>query len=236
MPTIGIYSIISPTKKIYVGKSINIEGRFKSYAKLNCKSQPKLYNSLKKYGWEAHEKHIFQFPEDQLNNTEQYFIAWYATVHHGLNCMKGGGGCTRPTEEQRKRMGESKKDLLAGEKNPMWGKKWSQERKDARKKWLDENKESIREKARISSTGRVYSKESREKKSKSLMGHTVSDSVKQRLREARSKPVLQFDLNGIFVKEFPSAKEARLQTGSKNVSECAKGDLKTSGGYIWKYK
>ena len=35
---IGIYKITSPTKRIYIGQSINIEKRFKSYEKLNCKS------------------------------------------------------------------------------------------------------------------------------------------------------------------------------------------------------
>lgn len=147
-----------------------------------------------------------------------------------------GGGCVRPTPEQRQRMSESKKGLFVGEKNPMYGKKWSEEQKTARRKWLSENVETIREKARISSTGRVYSKESREKKSRSLMGHPVSDKVKDTLRKCRSLAVLQFDLNGMFIKEFTSAKIARIETGSHNVSECAKGSLKTSGGFIWKYK
>ena len=47
---IGIYKITSPTKKIYIGQSINIEYRIESYKKLiRCKKQIKLYNSLKKY-------------------------------------------------------------------------------------------------------------------------------------------------------------------------------------------
>ena len=45
---IGIYKITSPSNKIYIGKSNNINRRFKEYIKLRCKQQPKLYNSFKK--------------------------------------------------------------------------------------------------------------------------------------------------------------------------------------------
>ena len=47
---IGIYKITSPSNKIYIGQSINIERRFNSYKNLShCKQQIKLYNSLQKY-------------------------------------------------------------------------------------------------------------------------------------------------------------------------------------------
>ena len=235
MATIGCYRIISPTNKNYFGKSINIERRLKGYAKARCKSQPKLYRSILKHGWGNHIVVIYECSEDQMDDCEKYHIAWLSCIKHGLNCMQGGNGARRCTDEQKKRMGESKKGLFAGEKNPMWGKKWSQERKDARKKWLNENVEKIRESSRKSSTGRVYSQESRDKKSKSLMGHTVSDAVRQRLRECRSKIVYQYNLSGEFIKEYSSVLEATRQTMSFKISECANGKLKTSGGFIWKY-
>lgn len=46
---IGIYLIKSPTNKIYVGQSWNIEKRRNYYKNLHCKGQRKLCNSLKKY-------------------------------------------------------------------------------------------------------------------------------------------------------------------------------------------
>ena len=36
--------------KIYIGQTTNWITRLKAYGKLHCKNQPKLYNSLKKYG------------------------------------------------------------------------------------------------------------------------------------------------------------------------------------------
>ena len=49
---IGIYKITSPTNKIYIGQSTNIENRWNDYYKMiRCKRQTRLYNSLKKYGF-----------------------------------------------------------------------------------------------------------------------------------------------------------------------------------------
>ena len=85
--SIGIYRIVSPSNKIYIGQSINIEERWRKYRKLNCKKQPKIYNSLKKYG---PENHMFEILEectiDQLNNQEIYWKQYYNTVDEGLNC------------------------------------------------------------------------------------------------------------------------------------------------------
>lgn len=84
---IGIYKITSPSNKIYIGQSINIEKRFKQYKKLDCKKQPKLYNSLTKYGVEYH---IFEVIEEcileELDKKEIYWKKYYNTINEGLNC------------------------------------------------------------------------------------------------------------------------------------------------------
>lgn len=54
---IGIYKITSPTGKIYIGQSVNIEKRWNSYYKnLSCKEQRIIYNSLKKHGFENYRR------------------------------------------------------------------------------------------------------------------------------------------------------------------------------------
>lgn len=71
---IGVYKITNPAGKIYVGSSKEVEVRFKRYKKLQCKAQPKLYNSLKKYG---PENHIFEIitecKELELFKLENYY-------------------------------------------------------------------------------------------------------------------------------------------------------------------
>ena len=56
--------------------------------------------------------------------------------------------------------------------------------------------------------------------------------------EKCSKPVLQFTLDGILVKEYPSIHQAYRETGFSqgNISSCCNGKLKTAYGYKWRYK
>ena len=60
----------------------------------------------------------------------------------------------------------------------------------------------------------------------------------ERVSRALSKPVLQFDKNGIFINEYPSIKDAARKTGVNqgDIVWVCRGKLKTAGGYIWKYK
>lgn len=57
-------------------------------------------------------------------------------------------------------------------------------------------------------------------------------------RKDQSKPVLQYDKNGIFVKEYPSIMDAERNTGvnHQHIGKVCKGKLKSARGYVWKYK
>jgi hypothetical protein len=83
---------------------------------------------------------------------------------------------------------------------------------------------------RLGKKKKPLSQEAKEKLSKALTGRKVT----------WGKPVLQFDKQGNFIKEWPSAKAAKKETGAKNVFEVASGYknqlYKSSGGFIWKYK
>ena len=52
----------------------------------------------------------------------------------------------------------------------------------------------------------------------------------------KSKAVLQYDLKGNFIKEFPSIREVYRETGIYSIEKVCKGQRKTAGGFIWKYK
>ena len=73
---IGIYKITSPSGKTYIGQSTNIYTtwlyRYKNIE--GCKRQPKIYNSLKKYGYETHKFEIIEeCTLEQLNERETYY-------------------------------------------------------------------------------------------------------------------------------------------------------------------
>ena len=60
------------------------------------------------------------------------------------------------------------------------------------------------------------------------------------LNNKSRKEVLQFDLNGNFIKEFISVSAAArsVNTSAGNIVSCCKGNPKYNKvkGYIWKYK
>ena len=97
------------------------------------------------------------------------------------------------------------------------------------------------------------------RKTEKMIGHVVADETKHKIVETRRKnnsykhtqitidkikesrkrkPVLQFTLEDVFVKEYPSLIQAHRETGFsfQNISACCKGKRKTAHGFKWKYK
>lgn len=60
----------------------------------------------------------------------------------------------------------------------------------------------------------------------------------ERRIEKVSKTVLQYDLNGNFIREFLSGTEVQRQLGFgfQHISHCCLGKRKTAYGFIWRYK
>lgn len=89
----GIYKITSPSGKIYIGQAIDINRRKRQYStnKIKLKDQPKLYNSVIKYGFNSH---LFEIIEEcsvqELNIRERYWQEHYKSVENGLNCIYTG--------------------------------------------------------------------------------------------------------------------------------------------------
>jgi len=82
-----------------------------------------------------------------------------------------------------------------------------------------------------------------DKISKSLKGKPKPEGFSEKISKPKvknfnNKVIQQFDLDGNFIKEWPSAKEVEreLKIHSSAISCCLKQKTKTSGGYIWKYK
>ena len=53
--------------------------------------------------------------------------------------------------------------------------------------------------------------------------------------EKIKKPILQYDLDGNFIREWECASDVGREVQS-HICACAKGKLSTAYGYIWKYK
>ena len=113
----GIYKITSPSGKIYIGQSINVERRFNEYRRLQCKSQRKLYNSIVKYGWDSHEKHILEEVKNdfELIIRENYWKDYYNVLQIPSLCLRKDGFGGKDSEETKKRKSESLKGLKKSE-------------------------------------------------------------------------------------------------------------------------
>lgn len=86
----GVYIIISPSGKVYIGESKNILKRwFKDYFGLSaCKGQIQLYRSFLKYGIYNHTFQIIQECKfEDLKKCERFWQEFYQVVSpKGLNC------------------------------------------------------------------------------------------------------------------------------------------------------
>ena len=58
---------------------------------------------------------------------------------------------------------------------------------------------------------------------------------KDNCRKANNKPILQFDLDGNFIREWDCAADVGREVKS-NIRHCLKGRTKSAYNYIWKYK
>ena len=113
---IGIYSIESPTNKIYIGQSWDIDNRFNTYRNLKCKGQKKLYNSFIKYGIDNHIFNIIyicnnDIDQPSLDSLEIEFISLFTFIKvEMMNLTKGGRGCRgyKFTNEDRAKISKAK--------------------------------------------------------------------------------------------------------------------------------
>lgn len=91
-------------------------------------------------------------------------------------------------------------------------------------------------------SGLTHSEETRKKISENNArfweGKPRSEETKKKIAESLGVfGVRQFDLNGNFIKEYPSTREASRQTGvaPSNIRNCIKGRYKSAGNSLWEY-
>lgn len=111
--------------KQYVGIAVDYQRRWSEH-KLGHGSKV-LYAAFKKYGIENFNFEVIEIlPEDEAKELEQLLIKLLVTkAPDGYNLTEGGEGTLGwiPSEETRRKMGESRK----GERNGMYGKTHSEE-------------------------------------------------------------------------------------------------------------
>jgi group I intron endonuclease len=220
----GIYKIVNPEGKVYIGLSKNIFLRWSHYKNSSSMgSNSLLKNSLKKYGYDKHIFEIKEYVEFQLNLTEQqnnkilrererYWIDFYQSDTIGLNQNRGGCGTSKHSPESKQKISKA---LKGKPKPPNFGEKRSKDfyTEEWRKKLSESSKGKSRGKGISKNKGRVSP------------------------NKGKGKPILQYDLNMNLIQEYPTLTQAShsLQIPQPCISECLRGKHKTAGGFIFQY-
>lgn len=176
MKICGIYKITSPSKKVYIGQSVDVANRWSSYRNLKCVRQRRLYNSLMKYGVEKHKFEILcQCSREELNNLEVYYIELYQCFNSefGLN-LKEGGGYSKLSDETKRKIGDANR-----------GKKHSIE--TIQKRLGRKEDPLVTEKRRQKLLGGKLSEETRKRMSESRTGSKHPNYGKKASAETREK-------------------------------------------------
>jgi len=206
----GIYKILSPNGRIYIGQSIDIEKRWDIHKGLYSNDDTKLIRSFKKYGVNNHKFEIIEeCSKEFLNIKEKYWVNFYNSIKEGLNIEEGGNG---------KSMSDKTKQKISKAKtNHECYKNSDRNRKISEK---------------------LIGREKTWKKGKEKQGKKQTEEFQSHLRQLHCKEIIQYDLENNFIKEWPSIKTAadELNIHRESIGSVLRNKAKTAGKYKWKYK
>jgi hypothetical protein len=238
--------------KMYHGQTIeeNINDRWNKYRRLECKSQKKLYNAIKKYGWDNFLAEVIDTTpqnQSQLDELEIFYIAKFDSINNGYNIMPGGAH-GKHSEETKRKISNSFK----GNKNPNFGKHRSDNTKQKISNTLKGKTHSEETKRRMSEMfsgrnhpmfGKHPSKETVQKISNSLKGRSLSNEIKTKISKSLKgkykQSIFQLDLNGNIIKKWDMGLNdisLALKINKNMISKVLNNKLYKAGGFIWKYK
>lgn len=167
----GIYCIISPSNKVYIGQSWDIKARFSQHRR---EKRPILVlnRSIHKYGWVNHKARILhELPPDVgqsvMDNYEQFYLDAFVDCGATLLNMKEAGARGKMSDTAKKKMSIANKGRKAWNKGLKGFCFHTEESKmiisktHKGRKRIDSTKEKLRSKA----TGRKHTTETRLKMS-----------------------------------------------------------------------
>lgn len=193
----GVYRLIFPSGKLYIGKSIELKARMEKYRYLACKPQIKLYRAIKKYGWGNVKIEILLYStnNDILNEMEKFYIKYYNSIESGYNLTGGGEGFRKRHSE------ESKRKMSLAQKGRIISKETREKisKNSAHIKWW---------------LGKSPTQETRNKIRDAMLGRKHTEEYKKRMSLTNKNKV--YDSKELFDKILP------LYSGGLTSKQCAK--------------
>ena len=170
---------------------------------------------------------------------EQHSASQSGENHHNFG--------KKASEETKAKMSKAH----SGEKNHRFGKSMKDTTKELLRMVNTGKKASEETKARMSAarTGEKNPNYGLIGKANPLFGRTRSDKTRAKISQAQKgipksetqadktrKKVLQYTMDGMFIREWNGIAVAQRATGTHHISGVCNGDRKQSGGYIWRLK
>lgn len=240
--TCGIYAILNKVNsKKYVGKSLNIEHRWRNHlSMLRRNPRPKdcnryLYSAFKKYGEDSfvlEYLEVFDEPDDDVLYEAE--LKWMDSLKscnrdHGYNLRRDSETRCVVHEDTRTLMSE----MFSGQNNPNYGNKWTEEQKKAASEIAK----------RLHAEGRYSGEETRRKKSENTSrlwreNPDKLESMRAKVSEAKTEYKFeQYTKDGKLVRTWSSMKEILDENPDYKRSpiySCCDGNKKSYRGFIWK--
>lgn len=215
----GVYCIENTiNNKKYIGSSINVykrKNRHFSELKNNKHKNSKLQNSFNKHGFSCFIFYVLELVEDVqlLIEKEQLFIN-EEKPEYNINLIANSSLGVIRSEETKEKIRQANLGL----EHPEWRNKIKSEAQGGDNHWTKKKK---------------FSNESKER-----MKNAQLELYKQGYQHPNKKPILQYNLSLEYIKEWESSAEIERVLGFKrsSICQCVKGKIKTSCGFIWKYK
>ncbi len=212
-----IYKILSPTGRLYVGKTYDLRKRINCHKCASKKgSSIILHNSIAKYGWDTHKLEIIETVDDsRLNEREIFWISEMKTYCYdfpqGMNMTKGGDG-QRTTWMHKIEQRATQSKRFTGIGNPFYGKKHTDE------------------------TKKIISRKNYENNIRT--GKTIPEWGAEKGREVVRRKIICYKNDGSLFKEYPSlssaAKDLKMTHGS--ICDSLRYNTWAFGKYTFRYK
>jgi len=207
----------------YIGQTWDtLEFRFKTHCRKSSECI-RVRNAIQKHGKENFSIELIwsgECTQEELDSREISVIQENDTISpKGYNLLSGGKGGNH-CEETRAKMSIASK-----------GKKKSEEHKASMRL-------AAKKGDKHHNFGKTIPDEIKVKIRKAMKGKSPSEDCRKKLIETISKKVEQWSKDGkVLIENYDSitnaAKKLGIQRGG--ISKCSRGELKTSGGFFWKF-
>lgn len=209
---IGIYKWTSPSNKYYIGQAVNLERRKKEFLtnplKYNYTSENSAIDRARKKYNDFNKWKYEVLIECTFEDLDQLEI-YYINLFNSTN-SKIGYNSTKGG---------------SGSKGIAWGSEKQKEAIKNRRSYNGNNNPNY---------GKHHTEETKYKIRKSKLGIKLSEEniIK------KSKPIIQYTLEGTFIKEWIGATQAMKQLGidKASIGRVCKGKNESAGNFKWSYK